>query len=1573
MKRCSIPSVILAFLACCATVQTEATAYTLTVTSDHGTVAVSPDKTDYAAGEVVELIPRPEVGYCFSHWSGDLTSKRLVGRVTMDSGKTVTANFKAWQPPIGIPEPEFGIFETYRMYDDSANRNPELLYQESPSGGYYTHYIDNTDAAATNTDNPYGTASKPRTTLPNPLPPGSIVEIHGGPYTYVNGGDKLNIQADGTSGWPVFIRGSTDKPHFERNISLIGKYLVFEGFYLGNAGIRVRVPTGYPYTEPIEHIAIRDCDIAGNGLSTGSGGIATGAGITNHIVIYANHIHHYGDYAYDGENDRHGVNPGLNSYHVWVLDNHIHHNGGDGFQAGHGAAYSETHLYVGRNAIHDNGEETIDLKEVTDVVVSENALFSQHILNDSSGGTLTVTHYGPTLGTKRAWFLYNEMFDADGSANGVTSGAEDIYFIGNVIHEIENCALGGWSHGNVYFLGNTVHNVGYGIDDSGYETAAATIANNLFGTITAEDRYHIRLTYSAYLNNSVVSHNLIEGQAKVNTGVESYTEGFPYFVAPDAPDFQLLPCSPAIDAGTSSGVVAEVFDRFEELYGIDIRKDIEGRYRPQGAAWDIGAYEYTLEGVSDLTASDRSQNSMTLTWTVPGGEGDSDWPGRYDIRYATGTITEANWEAATQVPGEPIPGEVGAEETFVLTGLEPGTTYYVAIKTSNDRGTTVSELSNVVSSTTTTSGNHAPVFSTIGDQAIAENEGFSLTVSATDADGDSLTYSATGLPTGASFTAATRTFAWTPSNAQSGTYYVTFRVSDGQVTVSQTITMTVEEIVNHAPVLATIGDQSINEGSLLSLTVAAADEDNDTLTFSATGLPTGANFTEQQFSWVPTYSQAGSYSVTFTASDGELTDSEVVTIVVANVVPDTAAPTANDIYPSADAIQIPLNALISISVSDSGQGVDANTVIIRVDDQVVYTGNSSSYDSAYGTCCRTGTPASYSYAYQADQGFGFDEEITVRVSASDLAGNAMAAFSYTFTTEMRSFGVNKVASWRPLDVDKGHPATVCDSSGNIWVAYEAGAVGQRDIHVSRLVAGADNFAGPVQLTTSSGDQCAPALALGSDDRLYVVWQDNRRGNWDIYGRTSTDGVSWSIETRITESDDNQIIPAIAVDAQSPETVWVAWQDDRAGHQDIYVASSADGLLTNNASRVTSNVGAQTAPDIAVDAYGTVYLVWTDNRNGSNDIYGADSDTGPWTNVPVRTGSGSQHSACVRTEASGTILHFAWVDDVSGNSDVYCAGSNGMPSATLAGTRIVDDTSGTDQTVPSLVVSGAETNAEVFVCWQDDRNAGTGSIDTDLYFADVETGNETNILVGDGGTSSGQGEPALGINADGHPYAVWTDGRNVDMEIYYAGTTSTDSDLLDSQLVTASSGGTVGDTSPDTLEDVSAVIPAGACPQDVVVSIRDIENPQFSWSSGMVAYEFGPSGLQFSTPVTITIPYAVADFPDGAPTPYWYDSQTGSLIQQGITDIQSVVISSTIHAVRFKTTHFTPYGLFDTVTDVITDGGTTSSSGGGGGGGCALSPTGRESFADYALPYAVIAAVVAMLRRRDRRVRQEAGR
>ena len=85
-----------------------------------------------------------------------------------------------------------------------------------------------------------------------------------------------------------------------------------------------------------------------------------------------------------------------------------------------------------------------------------------------------------------------------------------------------------------------------------------------------------------------------------------------------------------------------------------------------------------------------------------------------------------------------------------------------------------------------------------------------------------------------------------------------------------------------------IGDKSINEGELLEFNISATDPDGDQLVYSVSNLPEGANFDPdtRTFSWTPRYDQAGVYSVRFEVSDGQLTDSEDVTITVVQLYED---------------------------------------------------------------------------------------------------------------------------------------------------------------------------------------------------------------------------------------------------------------------------------------------------------------------------------------------------------------------------------------------------------------------------------------------------------------------------------------------------------------------------------------------------------------------------------------------------------------------------------------------------------------------------------------------------------------
>ena len=179
--------------------------------------------------------------------------------------------------------------------------------------------------------------------------------------------------------------------------------------------------------------------------------------------------------------------------------------------------------------------------------------------------------------------------------------------------------------------------------------------------------------------------------------------------------------------------------------------------------------------------------------------------------------------------------------------------------------------------------NHAPVIDPIDDVTLREGESLSLYVQASDPDGDSLTYSAQGLPQGASFNQSTRRFSWTPDYDQAGQYGVEVSVSDGDRSDSESFTIRVEE-GNQAPAFDPIDTQvEVNEGDELSFAIHATDPDNDSLTYWATGLPEGASFdaVNLTFSWIPDFNQSGEYVVTFHASDGENVVSQTVAITVA--------------------------------------------------------------------------------------------------------------------------------------------------------------------------------------------------------------------------------------------------------------------------------------------------------------------------------------------------------------------------------------------------------------------------------------------------------------------------------------------------------------------------------------------------------------------------------------------------------------------------------------------------------------------------------------------------------------------
>ncbi|MDD5772931.1 MAG: Ig-like domain-containing protein [bacterium] len=151
-----------------------------------------------------------------------------------------------------------------------------------------------------------------------------------------------------------------------------------------------------------------------------------------------------------------------------------------------------------------------------------------------------------------------------------------------------------------------------------------------------------------------------------------------------------------------------------------------------------------------------------------------------------------------------------------------------------------------------------------------EDSALNITLSGTDPDNDALTYSLVTLPIHGALSGSAPNVTYKPNLNYNSTDSFTFRVYDGK-TNSNTGTVSIKiNPVNDVPVLNSIGDKVVL-GAKMEFTIYASDVENNTLTYTAGNLPTGANFNPltHTFTWIPDYNQASlNYpNVLFTVTD----------------------------------------------------------------------------------------------------------------------------------------------------------------------------------------------------------------------------------------------------------------------------------------------------------------------------------------------------------------------------------------------------------------------------------------------------------------------------------------------------------------------------------------------------------------------------------------------------------------------------------------------------------------------------------------------------------------------------------
>ncbi len=309
-----------------------------------------------------------------------------------------------------------------------------------------------------------------------------------------------------------------------------------------------------------------------------------------------------------------------------------------------------------------------------------------------------------------------------------------------------------------------------------------------------------------------------------------------------------------------------------------------------------------LDGTATIAGTPGGGDSGTTTVTVTASDGDMTDDAVFDL-----TVTNTNVAPTITNPNNQF-GNEGSPFSVVLTASDPdGTTVsftdsgtlpgWATLTDNGDDTATISGTPGYADAGATTvtitasdgdlsddavffisiaDTNRAPVVDPIADQSVAENDPFTLVVTASDPDGTIPALTASGLPGWASFVDngdGTGTITGTPGFGDAAVSAVTITASDGSLPGSEAFALTVTE-VNRPPTVDPVADQFVAEGAaLIPVVVSASDPDGTIPSLAAIGLPAWASFVDNgdgtgTITGTPGYSDAGVSTVTIEAEDG---------------------------------------------------------------------------------------------------------------------------------------------------------------------------------------------------------------------------------------------------------------------------------------------------------------------------------------------------------------------------------------------------------------------------------------------------------------------------------------------------------------------------------------------------------------------------------------------------------------------------------------------------------------------------------------------------------------------------------
>ncbi len=564
----------------------------------------------------------------------------------------------------------------------------------------------------------------------------------------------------------------------------------------------------------------------------------------------------------------------------------------------------------------------------------------------------------------------------------------------------------------------------------------------------------------------------------------------------------------------------------------------------------------------------------------------------------------------------------GQLKTKSALDYETNASYTVTISVSDGKE---SDSISVTINITNVDENRAPVF-TDGDsttRSIAENTAANTNIgdaaSATDPDDDNLTYTLGGTDA-ASFDIGSTSGQLKTKSAldyeTNASYTVTITASDGNLSDSITVTINVTNVdENRAPVF-TDGNsttRSIAENTAANTNigdaVSATDPDDDTLTYTLEGTDAASFDIVSTSGQLKTksaldYETNASYTVTITASDGNLSDSITVTINVTNV-DENRAPvftdgnsTTRSVAENTDAgtnIGTPVAATdaenddltytlggtnaasfdivstsgqlktksaldyetnasytVTVSVSDSKSGTDSITVTINITDDTTENNAPVFTD---------GTSATRSIAENTDAGTNIGAPVAATDADDDtltysIGGTDAAAFSLASTT-------GQLKTVAPLDYENkdSYSVTITVTDGRDGYDSIGVTINISNIHPEISEQGAVNNAPMFDDGESTTRSVEEGTATGTNIGDAISATDADTSDTLTYTLSGTDAASFTI---VSTTGQLRTSAALDYDTNNSYSVTVTVYDGEGGTDTISVTINVTEIGANNA-------------------------------------------------------------------------------------------------------------------------------------------------------------------------------------------------------------------------------------------------------------------------------------------------------------------------------------------------------------------------------------------------------------------------